>query len=182
MGARLPRQAEIHHFEGLACHDHEVAGLDVPMNNPGLVCILQRQESLRGKLCDLIERQEVAASAEVIQESAFRVFHGDVEDAPILEHVEDGHDVGVEELPCGASLSEEPGPTLFDFLRTGALRGPDGLERHPPSDLGVVGQIHHTHGAPTHHLLDLIAANLDGIIHQEKPPEAIGPGNGNTYP
>jgi hypothetical protein len=181
MGPRFSGETEIHHFEVLAGHDHEVAGLDVPVNDPGLMGIFQRQESLRGEFDDLVERQEGSASAEMIQESAFRIFHGNVQDASIFKDVKDRHDVGVEKLPGGAGLAEESGPALLDLLRAGALRGSDGLERNPPPDLGVVGQIHHAHGTPAHHLLDLIAANLDGFIHQEKPPGARVPGIGRTY-
>ncbi len=109
----------------------------------------------------LFEGEEAVRVAEVVQGDPFQAFHGDVQDAAFLEDIEEGHDIGVEQLACGPRLAEETGLTFGEFLGTGALRRPDRLERHGPPDLGVEGQVHDAHGALAQNLLDLVATDLD---------------------
>jgi hypothetical protein len=88
---------------------------------------LQRARKALTVAQDLGERQGLAEVEQAAQAAALDQLHRDPGHAVVLEHLEDGDDVGVAELGGGARLALEA-LALDDVRRVGALQGDDASE------------------------------------------------------
>ena len=81
-----PGNAEVHDFNFAAIRQHDVSWLDVTMNQPGRVCILQGIQDPAGNLNGLGNRHGGSVAQELFYRVSLHVLHNDVgnrDDLPI---------------------------------------------------------------------------------------------------
>ena len=140
------RDAEVHQLGPplfALADDHDVLGLDVAVDDPALVRVVEGLRHLRADLENL-EGLECLLLLDRAQRLALDVGHDEEEVALVVREVEDRNDAGVIELGDGARLAFEPLPLV-------SLEVPRGehLDRDFPFENGVARQIHHSHAPST---------------------------------
>jgi len=137
----------------LAGGDHEIRGLQIAMNDPLLVSVLQGKGGLPQ---DLRQRAPVLAWNRQERASVDKL-HGDEAIARLV----DLHDVRMVESGGGQGLPPE---TLVIFL----LARPEELEGHPPVESGVPALPHLPHSSDPETLHPNVSADpIGGIFRRE---------------
>ncbi len=150
------REAEVQDLHETVAQDKDVGGLDVAVNDPLLVGVVEALADLDHDRQLVLDQQALAGGDQLAQFAALQEFHDDVELALLLTHVVDGHDVGVVEAGTGLGLAEE---SRADFLGDVDVVGDD-LEGHQTVQLGVAGLVDYAHPPPAYPLEDLILPDL----------------------
>ena len=140
------RNPEVHDDRDFVV-DHHVRGLEVAVNDAGLVRRLQAGSDLPDDRHHLRDRQLRRVAQNGRQVGAFDVRHRDVLDAVDLSEVVDADDVLVRDLPGQQQfLLEATLDVLRRFRVVRSLRAND-LQRHGDVQFGVPGLIHGAHPA-----------------------------------
>ena len=135
--------AEIDYFYDAFLTDHDVAGLDVAMNDAAFVGVIEGAAGLNG--VDELQGnwQRGAAGNNLLDVFAFDEFHGDIGKVAGVAHVVDGDDVGMLKAAGGLRFP-------IEALKQGRVighAGGDGFQGDEAVNYGVAGAINHTHGA-----------------------------------
>jgi hypothetical protein len=148
-GGRIgARKAEVEQAGALP-GQHDVAGLQVPMDDPPPMGVVERVRDLDGIPKRLIERQRPPQQT-LGERLALEVLHHQEVDAAGAADVVDGTDVRMAERSERPGLALEPGPER-------------GVARH------VLGQHLHGHGP--------VQARVRGTVHLTHPALAELPGS-----
>jgi len=150
------RDAEVSHLR-LALHQQDVFGLDVPVDHPLPMGVVQRPGDGPGEF-DGVVNGELFFTIELgSQRLALDVRHDVVEESRRFTRIVQRQNVGVLQVGGDFDFLQEPlGPDHGRQLRL------QDLERHLSIVLGVVGQIHGGHATLTEFALDDIAVNQGG--------------------
>ena len=151
--------AEIADLGLTVLREQDVRGLDVAVDHPLAVGILQRTRRLEGGLDDPLDGQEVIRLHVGLEGGAVaHVFHDDVTAITVHARIEDLHDVRVPQASCGLRLTEKPtAKPLGQIAAVGeALEGH--LEGDRPIDVGIVALIDDGRGAAADLTQDLVFA------------------------
>ncbi|QKK06682.1 MAG: hypothetical protein HND58_10675 [Planctomycetota bacterium] len=152
------RKPEVEHLgDTLGC-DHDVGGLEIAVDHPGLVRGLDPGCDLYRQLDRLINRQRPAVEA-IRERLAIHELEDEVLCAVLfLDTVDPGH-VWMVQARHGLGLALEackPDGVLGQVFRKG-------LYRDVSIQTRITGEVHHTHPAPAHLTKHLIRA--DGLAH-----------------
>ena len=140
-----PRDAEVHDERVAGPVNHDVGGLQVAMDDAGLVRRLQAGGDLPRDPQRLRYRQLAARVEERRQAPPVDVRHRDVLGAVDLAEVVDAHDVLVRHLARQQQLALEP---VLEFRRhRRSVPGPDDLDGHGDAELGVPRLVDRAHAA-----------------------------------
>ena len=161
-----------------AVGQHDVLGLDVVVQHAAGVRVIQRGSELSDQVDDRRQRRKPLAADLAGKRLARQALHRDVRAAIVgLADVEDGDDVRVGEVACGARLYEEP-------AAVGGVGGDllvQAFDRHLALDVRIEAGIDHCHRAFAEDALDAVAADLrrrgtrahgDRSHHQAAAPAA----------
>ncbi len=125
------RDAEVRHLHSVARLDHDVGGLDVPVNDVPLVGEVQPVGDLGGDRRGALHGQMARAGYDLLEPDAVDELHRQVRDAVGLADVVDGDDVGVLELRGNLGLALE---AVDQLLEARSSRGQplqaNGLDGH----------------------------------------------------
>ena len=160
---------------------HHVLGLHVAVDDPAARRVLEPGEEPLEHPADLGEGHLPDQRPE---RPALDVLHRDVGRPLVLEVVVHRDDVRMAERAGHARLAQEPlGEGLVGRVERGEL-----LQRNEPVEVGLTGEIHGRHAAPTDLLQQLVAADpLEDQCHSSNelngirgcPPPQIGQGSPN---
>ncbi len=89
---------------------------------------------------------------------AFEEFHGDIGQIVLFTRIENGHDILVLQAPGCFRFAEKALTRVDQFVASKLLAQGHGLDGHNTTNLGVLAQIDHAHGALAQFLFDLVAA------------------------
>ena len=146
-------QPEVEHLEPPVRGQHDVLGLEVPVQDALAVGRAHRVGEGDGEREEPLHREP--ARRDLLAEGlALDVLHGEEADpVGFLDGVE-GHDSGVAERGHRLRLPLEAG----DLLRVGRRLGRQHLEGHPTGEHGVLGQVHLAHAPRAERLEDAVRA------------------------
>ncbi|HEU4369019.1 MAG TPA: hypothetical protein VFV05_12430 [Methylomirabilota bacterium] len=145
---------------------HDVAGLDVTVDDASLVRVVQPVADLHHDGQLVLEGQSFPLGDELPKLVAFQQLHDEEEPSLVLPHVVDGDDVGVTQPSARLGFAEESGAELVGDVRVGR----DDLEGDETVQDRVAGLVDQTHATPSYALDDLVLANLLG--HALRGPSA----------
>ena len=151
-----PRDAEVGNLQHAVLAQEEVRGLDVAMDEAGVMRVLQACRSLYDEADRFGVRQFAAGG----QRRARHVLHHDEEAAASFTRVVDPHDVRVGQPAREPGLAKE---TRANALVGSELLGED-LDRHRPLQLLVAREIDHSHRATSECVLDPVPAVGDCLV------------------
>ena len=138
---------------GAALGQHDVAGLQVAVDDAGAMRLVERRRDLDRDLQRLVERQR-ALRQPVGQRLAFEVLHDEKRRALLLADVVERADVRMRELAIGAAFAVEP----FAELRVGGQRVGEDLDRDGAVEARVARLVHLAHAARADRGGDLVGA------------------------
>ncbi len=122
------RQSEVEDLQDSFLVQHHVSGLDVAVDDPQIVSILQRPSRLF-QYMDGFDRGHRSGPTDAMrQQLSLDQLHHQVQFAPHRTRIESGHDVGVHQPSDGADLRKE---TFHKILPTSEFTAED-LQRHVP--------------------------------------------------
>jgi len=139
-------QPEVGDLQEVPLHEHQVRGLDVPVDDLVPVGVVEGRAGLRQDGEDPVEGEQRRGLGVGLQRLPLDVLHGDVGVILLLHDIVDGDDVGVGQLPGGLGLADEAMTGLPGLLGGDAGGDGDHLDGDLPLDLGVVGQVNNPHG------------------------------------
>ena len=106
--AHDPGNAEVHHLDGAVFQHHDVMGLDVPVDNPPAVGVLQPLGDLHGKMQRLLPVEHPFFLHVLLEGNAVDQLHDDIIGAVGGGNVVDLHDVWMAQHGHGFALGAEP--------------------------------------------------------------------------
>ena len=106
--AHDPGNAEVHHLDGAVFQHHDVMGLDVPVDDPPAVGVLQSFGDLHGKMQRLLPVEHPFFLHVLLEGNAVDQLHDDIIGAVGGGNVVDLHDVGMAQHGHGFALGAEP--------------------------------------------------------------------------
>ena len=162
LGGGHPGNAEVGHLDAAVLEDHDVVGLDVPVDNPAAVGMLQCLGDLGGKVQRFPPVEHALLLHVLLQGDAVDELHDDIVHIVRMGHVIDIDDIGMREHGDGLGLGMEAAAKLC-ILRQLVLEDLDG---HQPVEPVTPRLIHHGHAAGSDHFQNLVA-----VIQQ--PPDII---------
>ena len=159
--AHRPGDAEVHDLDVAARREHDVAGLDVAVDDPRAVAVVQRREDARGDLQGPLGQDLAALAQDVAQGATGHELHDDVGlrdprtvGGHLLAGVVDRDDRGVVERGRGLRLAAEPGLER----RVAGQVGAQPLDRDDAAQPRVVALADLGHAATAEQLAELVAA------------------------
>ena len=160
--------AEVGHLDGAVLQEHDVLGLDVPVDDALLVGALQGHEDLGGEVDSLLPADGALLLDILLQGDAVDKLHDDVLDLVAKADIVHLDNVGVVEHRDGLGLIAE---TAQEIAVVGKffLQNLDG---HPAALHAVVGLVDIGHAAHADKLVDFvpaIQALADESIHKQLP-------------
>ena len=153
------RDPEVGHLEPPLGVDEHVVRLDVAVDDPVLVREAQRGEDLARVVDRRLHRRGAAAQDQLLQRAAVEVLHRDVVGALRLAAVVDRDDVRVRE-PGGVRRLAAEALDELDVLRVAVV---EDLDRDPPPELLVLGEVDVRHPARAELADDQVATVEDGV-------------------
>ncbi len=177
IGHAHARDPEVHDLHLPARQQHDVARLDVAVDDAPLVRVAEAV----GHLLRDIDRfddgdrtlQHLGAELDSLEK-----LHRHVGEIALLAEIVDGDDMGMGELAGGPGFEEKP---LVELLAPFHLvRKNDGLQRHGAVESRVLGSIDDPHGAAAQLAEDLVAADLGQFLFCHwtfsiSPPRTLSP-------
>ncbi len=158
------RDPEVAHH-GVARHEQDVPGLDVPVHDVETVRVAERVRHLARDLNGILDRELALTRQPLAQGFLLDVGHDVVEKTVCFAGVDEAQDVGVVESGQDSDLAQEA-------LRTHALRQirMQDFQRDLAGVLHVEGEVDRSHPAAADLRLDLVPAGKGGL----QPREQIG--------
>jgi len=148
--------AEVHDLHRAVLADEDVGGLDVTVDDAGLVGVGQPVQHLQDDRHLAVEGQRDPQAQRLEQVLPLEQLHGDVRRAvSVVPQVEDEDHVGVHELGHRPRLPLE----AVLLLGIGGELPEHDLERDVPVEQRIVGVIHHAHGALAEGTHDVVLAD-----------------------
>ena len=170
-GAGGAGDAEVGELHRAARVHEDVAGLDVPVHEPGLVGGAERRRRLADDLERLVGGQAPPPLDPRLERLAVHPLHHDVGDAAVLADLVDGDDARVLELGRAAGLGQD---LLAHGGAVGArAAGVDELDRHGAVEGDVARLIDPAHAAAADQRLETAGA-------ERGSNEGIGLGRGHV--
>jgi hypothetical protein len=154
-------QAHVENLDRPAPVADEVAGLDVAVDEPLLVRVLQAGRGLRDVLRRRGVRDGPVAVENLLERLALDVLHHEVRRVVVPGDVEDADDVRVVQRRRGAGLALEPFEREFVIL---VLAGHENLDRHLAVQFQVFGEVHRPHPAAAEQILDDVRADPEPAV------------------
>jgi hypothetical protein len=139
-------QAEVGHDRGAIGPDQDVQRLDVALDDPQAVGVVQGLGDAERKPCRLLGRRPTCAQ-QVGQGHALNEVADQVRDAGLSADLVDGDDAGVAQLGGAAVLAQEAIQVVGRVTDVVEARHLDG---HDPVQFGVPGLVHGAKGALPH--------------------------------
>ncbi len=169
-----PRDAEVGHLQAaVGVHEH-VVRLDVPVDDPLLVGEAHGAEDLPDVRDRPVDRQRAAGDDQLLERAPLDVLHRDVVGALGLAAVVDRDDVGMRERGGVLGLAAE----ALDELLVGRVLLVQDLDRDPPAELLVLGQVDVRHPAraePPDHAVAPVEEGVDqGVLDGHGPSDFKG--------
>src|SRR2546429_3710951 len=166
-GARLvvgdahARDPEVHDFHPPARQQHDVARLDVAVDDAALVRVAEAVGHLLGDI-DRLDGGDRALQHPGAELDSLEKLHRHVGEVVFLPEIVDGDDMGMRELARGLGFEEE---TLVEFLAPfRVVRKDDGLQRDDAVESRVLGLVDDPHRAAAQLAEDLVAADLGQLL------------------
>ena len=145
--------AEIGHLHAAVSQDHDILGLDVPVNDPAAVGVLQGAHDLNDEVQGLPPIHFTPAGHILLQGNAVDELHDNVLCVTAGGDIINGHDIGVGKLCHSLALIPEAAAYLLIFSHI-SLQDLDGYHSVKPV---AFGPIYISHAARADQLDDLIA-------------------------
>ena len=161
VAARRPGQPHVEDLDRAALVAHQVAGLDVAVDEPLLVRVLQSGRGLRDVLGRGRVRDRAVAIEDLLERLAVDVLHDEVGHVVVPRDVEDADDVRVVERRGRAGLAEEP--LERELLVLVAARH-EHLDRDLAVQFQVLREVDRAHPAAAEHVLDDVAADPEPLV------------------
>ena len=173
LGPGKTGNAEVHHLDAAVGQQHDVLGLDVPVDNALAVGMVQGLQDLGNEVDGLFPGERAAPLVQILfQGDAVDVFHDDILDLVTHRHVIHLDDMWVIQDRDRLGLVLEP---LDQFRVFHELR-PQDLDGHYPVLFQVAGTVYVGHTAYADQTFQQIAAvqpftdHVFQILHAIKPP------------
>ena len=159
LGLSHQRDAEVADLHLLILGEEDVSGLDVSMDDPFAMRVVERTRALEDDPDRVLERQETIRPTVVVQGVAARhVLHDDVADVFLDPRVVNRDDVGVAKHPRDLRFIEEQ----LAVARAAVLVLERFRERHLDRDVAagerIVPEVHDAHAAAPDFLDDVVLA------------------------
>ena len=158
--------------------EEDVRGLHVEMDETAGVRGIQRARGLRDD-ADRIRRVEAASAQAPMQVTPLDVAHGDEEEVFGRPRLVDRDDVRMVDRRSQLRLPQEAVAKRLILRKTGREQ----LQRHPPLEPQVLGQVDDAHPAEAQHRLDPVPGELGAdprvFAHLHVPVLAVGTPQGN---
>ncbi len=179
-----PGDAEVHDLDLAGAAEHDVAGLDVAVDDPVPVRVVERRQRALGDLDGALRGEPVAGLHQLAQRRAVDVLHDDVGDRHTghvgLAGVVHGDDVRVVQRRGGVRLTAEAG---HERGVPGEVRAQQ-LDRDAAAQAQVAALVDLGHAATTDDLAELVALAEPSLVHRallrsvahRLPPIIAGPG------
>ena len=151
-------QPEVRHERLVRFVEEDVARLDVPVNQPVLVGVVQRLGHRRHEFHGLVQRHTGLLEPPGEVGAVDELRHDEAREPLGAAHVEHGQDVRVVEAGDGAGFLQ----VRFGLVGPGHQARVRHLDRHRAVQLVVVRQVDQPEPAPAQHPLDAVAADLLG--------------------
>ena len=155
VGRLQPRDAEVEHLQPAVRRQHQVPRLQIEVDDAGAVRGDERLGELRAEAEDLVGWQ--SRPGDVAERSSLDVLHHEEVAAVLLVEVEDGGDVRMVEARQRLRLTTES--RARSLVRHAAFR--QDLDRDPPIQAEVPGEVDHADSAGAEATLDLVVAELE---------------------
>ena len=147
------RNTEIRHLHGAVPQNHDILGLDIPVNDAPTVGVAEALHNLGNKVKGFRPVQAAPALHILLERNAVNELHNDIVHIAAPGHVIHRHDVGVRQHSNCLGLIVKPAAEL-GILREILFQHLDG---HKPVETVAPGLEHHRHTPGTDDLQDLIA-------------------------
>ena len=164
-GVHGPGDAEVGHLHLAVVGDEDVARLDVPVDDPVLVCVPEGRGHMGTDVCGALRRERAGGLENRRQRAAVDELHHDEVGPGVLTPVEDGDDVGMREVGGGLGLPAEP----LDERPVDRQFGKQDLQCHRPIEQAVVGAVDLGHAPSSNEVVEFVALRKDtrrlGRVH-----------------
>ena len=160
--------AEIGHLHAAVPQDHDVLGLDVPVDDAPAVGVAQASHDLGDEVQGLPPVQLAPLLHILLQRDAVDELHHDIFRVTAPGHVVDRHDVGVGQLSDCLGLRVEPAAEILVLGQVGLQN----LDSHQTVETVALRLVDHRHAACADALQDLIAVvqHLSNVLIHTSPP------------
>jgi hypothetical protein len=168
---RAPGNAEVHESDVAVGVEHDVAGLQIPVDDPFGVDRLESFSNLAGRVEGFGWRECALRSNQLLQGGAADQLHGDELERALPAELVDGADVGMADLPGELDLRTEASNQIVraDQLPTQDLQCDLLVENL------IVGRVDTPHTAASQGLEDLVARGEDASWrHTREDLTAVG--------
>src|SRR5215467_3627119 len=164
--AHRPGDAEVHHLDLAGAGQHDVARLDIAVDDPVAVAVIQGTKYAVGDLEGPLRQQPAVVAQQVAQRTPVHVLHHDVGDVRpagvVLTGVIHRDDRGV--VQRGRRLGLPPEPCLEGLVPGQILA--EGLHRNHAVEADITRPVHLSHATPPDDAVEFVAAAEEaGLCH-----------------
>ena len=162
-----PGNAKIGHLDAAVLENHNIVGLDVPVDNPPRMGVLQRLGDLGGKMQRLPPVEGAPLLHILFESQAVNELHHDIVRIPGMVHVVHRYNIGMGQHGHRLALRMEP---AAEVLVPAELLLED-FHRHKAVEPVTSGPIDHGHAAPAdllEYLITAIQQPSDIFIHRHR--------------
>jgi hypothetical protein len=157
------RETEVGEVDLTGVGDHDVRGLDVAVDEPSVVCGVQRVGDVADDLDGALDGERPEIGQQLVEVAAVDPQHRQVEVAVVLAGLVDRHDARMVDPRDELSLTQQ----ALAVLLVQCAHRRDHLERGRLARLGVRGAVDHAHSAGARNTLDAVPA--EDRSHSEHP-------------
>ncbi len=181
-GGGRPSDAEVHHLDRAVQAEHHVRGLDVPVDDPHPVAVVERGAHVGGDFHGPALGEAAFALEHVTQGAALHVLHHDIRDGHAVDQifagVVDGHDGWMVERRGRLRFAPEPGQEGLITREISAQR----LDRDLASEPHIATTVNLGHTTVTEDLTQLVALTHQARFGPEHLSHACHPYSPFRFP